>query len=165
MIVNSFLKKTFAKQIQEIFDKCLAQKLKFACAESCTGGLLSALFTEFSGISQVFEAGLVTYSNQAKINFLGVNKKTLSNSGAVSKEVAIQMAQGALRNCEVDFAIAITGIAGPNGGSDKKPVGLVYIAFASFDKNIVKAFNFSSERSEVRFNAVLESLKIINENI
>ena len=111
MIINGFLQKSLMHKAQNIFENCLQKKIKIGFAESCTGGLLSALFTEIPGSSKVFEIGLVTYSNQAKIDFLGVSKKTLDRYGAVSKEVAQEMANGVLKNCHVDLAISITGIA------------------------------------------------------
>lgn len=133
------------------------KKIKIACAESCTGGLLSALLTEIPGSSKVFERGFIVYSNLAKIEMLGVKKETLEKFGAVSEEVAREMAQGVLKNSAADIAIAITGIAGPDGGSAKKPVGLVYIAV----NDQVRKFNFSGNRSEVRKSAVNAALQML----
>ena len=141
----------------EILQKSATKNLKITTAESCTGGLLSALFTEISGASKVFERGFVTYSNEAKIQMLGVKKETLENFGAVSKEVAGEMAQGALKNSSADVAIAITGVAGPNGGSAEKPVGLVYIAL----NERVQKFNFGGDRSEVRKSAIIAALEML----
>lgn len=107
-----------------------AKKLKIATAESCTGGLIAGLLTEIAGSSDVFERGFVTYSNQAKQQLLGVPEILLIQHGAVSEEVARAMAQGALAHSEADLAVAVTGIAGPGGGSPQKPVGLVHIAAA-----------------------------------
>jgi nicotinamide-nucleotide amidase len=107
-----------------------AKKLKIATAESCTGGLISALLTEIAGSSDVFERGFVTYSNQAKEELLGVPEDLLIQHGAVSEAVARAMAQGALIHSHADLAVAVTGIAGPGGGSTEKPVGLVHIATA-----------------------------------
>lgn len=101
-----------------------------ALAESCTGGLVAAALTSIPGSSEVFDRGFVTYSNAAKIEMLGVPEKLLAKHGAVSAEVAIAMAQGALKHSKANAAVAITGIAGPGGGTDEKPVGLVYIAAA-----------------------------------
>jgi nicotinamide-nucleotide amidase len=107
-----------------------AKKLKIATAESCTGGLVSALLTEISGSSDVFERGFVTYSNQAKQELLGVPEALLVRHGAVSEEAARAMVQGALLHSHADLAVAVTGVAGPGGGSAEKPVGLVHIAAA-----------------------------------
>lgn len=103
---------------------------RIAVAESCTGGLVSAALTEISGSSDVFEAGFVTYANDAKLNLLGVSADVLDTFGAVSVAVAWAMAQGALAKSKADTAVAITGIAGPEGGSEKKPVGTVVFARA-----------------------------------
>lgn len=107
-----------------------AKNLKIASAESCTGGLIAGLLTEIAGSSDVFERGFVTYSNQAKQEMLGVPQALLAQHGAVSEEVAHAMAQGALAHSSADLAVAVTGIAGPGGGSPQKPVGLVHIAAA-----------------------------------
>jgi nicotinamide-nucleotide amidase len=104
--------------------------LRLASAESCTGGLLAACLTSIAGSSDVFECGFVTYSNQSKIALLGVNPTTITSQGAVSRETAVEMAQGILSNSSADIGISITGIAGPAGGSDDKPVGLVHMAIA-----------------------------------
>ena len=107
-----------------------AKKLRIATAESCTGGLIAALLTEIAGSSDVFERGFVTYSNEAKQELLGVPEALLVRHGAVSEEVARAMVQGALVHSHADLAVAVTGIAGPGGGSAEKPVGLVHIAAA-----------------------------------
>ena len=107
------------------------KKLKYAVAESCTGGLISARLTAYPGSSQWFDCGLVTYSNEAKQQFLGVSRETLEQFGAVSQETVIAMAEGILQRRQVDLSIAVTGIAGPGGGSIEKPVGTVWFAWAS----------------------------------
>ncbi len=116
----------YEKLLQQFRD----QGLKLATAESCTGGLLSALLTEIPGSSDVFERGFVTYSNEAKIEMLGVEPALICEYGAVSAQVAIAMALGAKQASLADIAVSVTGIAGPGGGSDEKPVGLVHIAAA-----------------------------------
>lgn len=113
---------------ENLLTKARAGRLKIATAESCTGGLIAGLLTEIAGSSDVFERGFVTYSNQAKQEMLGVSEALLTRHGAVSEEVARAMAQGALAHSQVDLAVAVTGIAGPGGGSAQKPVGLVHIA-------------------------------------
>lgn len=165
MIVNSFLKKTLYKQINEIINLSLEKKLKIAFAESCSGGLLSALITEFSGVSEIFECSVVSYSNQAKIDFLGVKKRSLDLYGAVSSEVALEMANGLIKMANVDFTIAVTGIAGPNGGTNDKPVGTVYIALVSLDKKNVKKFQFNGNRSQIRFETVSMVFEMILEEL
>ncbi len=108
-----------------------------ATAESCTGGMIAAALTDIAGSSVVFERGFVTYSNQAKIEQLGVSIDTLREHGAVSLQTAAEMAQGAVRHSKADIAVSVTGIAGPGGGTPEKPVGLVYLGFAGKDGAIV----------------------------
>lgn len=108
-----------------------ARSLKLATAESCTGGLISGALTEVAGSSLVVDRGFVTYSNDAKIQMLGVELATLTAHGAVSRETAIEMARGAVSHSGADVAVAVTGVAGPGGGSVEKPVGLVHLAAAS----------------------------------
>ncbi|MEI2300345.1 CinA family protein [Ensifer sp. MJa1] len=117
-------------QAGQIIAQCTAHALKVATAESCTGGLIAGALTEISGSSAVVDRGFVTYSNEAKVAMLGVETATLTAHGAVSRQTAIEMARGAVRNSAADFAVAVTGIAGPSGGSVEKPVGLVHLAAA-----------------------------------
>jgi len=112
----------------EIIAEFTARGLKVATAESCTGGLIAGALTEISGSSAVVDRGFVTYSNEAKVAMLDVETATLTAHGAVSRQTAIEMVQGALRHSAADFAVAVTGIAGPGGGSSEKPVGLVHLA-------------------------------------
>lgn len=117
--------------IVEKLAKLLRQKrMMLVTAESCTGGLIAATITQKPGISDVFERGYVTYSNQAKIDCLGVSPVTLEKFGAVSPQAAEEMAIGALKNSRAQLAVSVTGIAGPDGGSAEKPVGLVYFGYA-----------------------------------
>jgi nicotinamide-nucleotide amidase len=113
-----------------LIDLCRSRKLMLATAESCTGGLIASLITSVSGSSDVFEAGFVTYSNAAKTNMIGVPVGLITSAGAVSEQVARAMAAGALTHSGADLAVAVTGIAGPGGGSSAKPVGLVHCAVA-----------------------------------
>lgn len=136
--------------------------LKLAVAESCTGGLLSALLTEIPGASEIFERGFVTYSNDAKTESLDVSAKLIKKHGAVSKEVARAMALGALEKSAANIAVAITGIAGPDGGTPEKPVGLVYIAVAADDDLTIEEHFFEGDRSAVRKSAVLRALEMLN---
>ena len=114
----------------EIIAQFTANGRKVATAESCTGGLIAGALTEISGSSAVLDRGFVTYSNEAKVAMLGVETATLVAHGAVSRQTAIEMAQGAIAHSAADFAVAVTGIAGPSGGSAEKPVGLVHLAAA-----------------------------------
>lgn len=107
--------------------------LMIATAESCTGGLIAGALTDIAGSSSVVDRGFVTYSNQAKMDMLGVSAETLEKHGAVSDQTAYEMALGAYKNSRADVTVAVTGIAGPGGGSDEKPVGLVYMGVASKD--------------------------------
>lgn len=116
------------KEAAELLDRLRAQGLRLATAESCTGGLIAALFTEIAGSSDVVERGFVTYSNEAKTELLGVAESLLARHGAVSEPVARAMVQGALAHSPADIAVSVTGVAGPGGGTDAKPVGLVHIA-------------------------------------
>lgn len=156
-----FFTQNLLNQAKEILAQAQQKNLKIALAESCTGGLLSALFTEISGSSKVFDRGFITYSNQAKIELLQVKSDLIDKYGAVSSEVAIAMAKGALKNSSADIALSITGIAGPDGGSEDKPVGLVYIAVASPSKTFIHKFNFCGDRAEVRKSSIIKALEII----
>lgn len=122
---------------ETLLAKARAGKLRIATAESCTGGLIAGLLTEIAGSSDVFERGFVTYSNEAKQELLGVSLTLLDQHGAVSQEVARAMAQGALAHSYADLAVAVTGIAGPGGGSAQKPVGLVHIAAARKGASVI----------------------------
>lgn len=130
-----------------------------ATAESCTGGLVAAGLVGVAGASEVFHAGFVTYANEAKEKLLGVSHGTLEEYGAVSSQTAGEMAAGAAREGEADTAIAITGIAGPGGGSTEKPVGLVYIGCYAFGEVLVKQYQFPGNREEVRQAAAAAGIK------
>ena len=112
----------------DLLARCRAERLRVATAESCTGGLIAALLTEVAGSSDVVERGFVTYSNEAKSELLGVPAVMIARHGAVSAETARAMVEGALRHAPADLAVAVTGVAGPGGGSAEKPVGLVHLA-------------------------------------
>ncbi len=142
--------------------QCQNHSIKLATAESCTGGLLSSAITACDGSSKWFERGFVTYSNEAKMSLLKVDQKLFEKFGAVSSQVAQQMAIGAIKNSYADMSISITGIAGPSGGSLEKPVGTVF--FACADKNKI-IFEHKTElignRHEIREKAVLFSLNTL----
>lgn len=139
--------------------------LTLTTAESCTGGLVSAEIVSVAGASEVFRGGYITYSNKLKRNVIGVKKKTLEAYGAVSEQVATEMAEGARTEAKADVAVAITGIAGPGGGSPEKPVGLVYIGVATKSGTYVEKFNFNGSRNKVRANATVASLAMIRKAI
>ena len=151
-----------ARRIVEDFT---ARKLTIATAESCTGGLVAGALTEIAGSSAVVLCGFITYSNEAKHRMLGVPPDTLNQFGAVSRQTALAMAQGALRNSEADLSVSITGIAGPGGGSAEKPVGLVHFAAARRGgKEIVREMRFGDiGRSAVRERSVLVALEMLSE--
>jgi nicotinamide-nucleotide amidase len=138
--------------------------LKLATAESCTGGLIAALFTEIAGASDVYERGFVTYTNAAKVGVLNVDFEVLLHHGAVSPEVAEAMAAGARRASAADVALAVTGIAGPAGGTVAKPVGLVYVGVAAPTKPIVvREFRFGDiGRAAVRLRTTAEALGMLD---
>lgn len=139
--------------------------LTIATAESCTGGLLAHRLTNVAGSSLYFMSGVVTYSDESKGNLLGVSSKTIEKFGAVSKETALEMARGIKHFACVDIGIAITGIAGPAGGTAKKPAGLVFIALVNGKKSLVREFRFSGSREEVKFQASQAALDFIRHNI
>jgi nicotinamide-nucleotide amidase len=131
-------------------------------AESCTGGYISHLFTLHPGSSKVFLGGAVTYSNQLKEKILGVKKETLDLFGAVSEETAREMVEGALRNFQSDYAIAVTGIAGPDGGTPEKPVGTIWVAVANINKTIAKKLTFGNKRLQNIERSAISALNMLN---
>ncbi|MBA5776576.1 CinA family protein [Stappia sp. F7233] len=146
---------------RDVLARCIDRGLMIATAESCTGGLVSTLLTEIPGSSAVVERGFVTYSNEAKTEMLGVPAELIAEHGAVSREVALAMAEGALRHSRADIAAAVTGIAGPGGGSPQKPVGLVHFAFAMKDRETVHVEKRFPDvgRSTIRLAALRQSLE------
>ena len=147
----------------QVLDVFRARGLKIATAESCTGGLVAGALTEIAGSSDVVDRGFVTYSNAAKEAMLGVPAATLDRYGAVSAETAAAMAAGALKNSLADITVAITGIAGPGGGSKQKPVGLVHFAAASRDGRCLAREQRYGEigRQSVRERSVAEALELL----
>ena len=135
--------------------------LTIATAESCTGGLIAHTLTNVSGSSEYFDRGVVSYSNKAKMELLGVSEKTLYQYGAVSEQTARAMAKGLREHSKVDMVIATTGIAGPTGGTKEKPVGLVYIAIATSASIVVKQFNFTRNRLQNKQSACMAALHML----
>ncbi|MBI1400449.1 MAG: nicotinamide-nucleotide amidohydrolase family protein [Hyphomonas sp.] len=146
-----------------ILDDAEQARLKIATAESCTGGLLAALFTEIPGSSSVFERGFVTYSNRAKEEMLGIPGDALADYGAVSEPVARMMAEGALANSRANISVGITGVAGPGGGTKMKPVGTVHIACARENRAIIHEHLQLGElsRDAIRMASVETALSLI----
>lgn len=154
---------TLRRLARRVLDLCRARGLRIATAESCTGGLVAAALTEIAGSSDVVDCGFVTYSNEAKQKMLGVPAATLKRHGAVSRETAAAMAKGALKNSPADLAVSITGVAGPGGGSKRKPVGLVYFAAANRDGRLVARRRRFGKigRSNVRSRSVVQALELL----
>ena len=149
-------------QANALLDLCKARGLMLATAESCTGGWVAALLTEIAGSSAVMERGFVTYSNAAKQELLGVSAETLARNGAVSEAVAAAMARGALDRSPAHLAVAITGVAGPGGGTAEKPVGLVHFAVAERRGGVWTEHNiFSDDRAAVRRASVQHALSML----
>jgi nicotinamide-nucleotide amidase len=149
---------------ERVLAACRARKWTIATAESCTGGLVTGALTEIAGSSDVVDRGFVTYSNSAKMAMLGVPETTLAAYGAVSQQTAEAMAQGALARAGVELTVAITGVAGPGGGSAEKPVGLVHFAAASSERLIHREKRYGDVgRSEVRRLSVIEALSMLLE--
>ena len=140
---------------------CLEKHVTFGTAESCTGGLISASVTDIAGVSAVFFGGIVSYDNSIKEKLLGVPAQTLAENGAVSPETASAMSVGARRVLGVDYAVAVTGIAGPGGGTEEKPVGLVYISVASQSNILVTENHFSGDRETVRLQTAEKALSLL----
>lgn len=150
------------KQAKNLVSSCTLMNLKLATAESCTGGLIAGAITEVSGSSAVFERGYNTYSDLSKTNLLGVSKEDLILHGAVSEEVAIQMAEGALKGAPVQLSVAVTGIAGPDGGTPEKPVGTVHVASSYLNHNTShEIFNFKGDRHTIRMDTVFCALEMM----
>ena len=148
-----------------LLDLCKAKKLMVATADSCTGGLVAVALTDIAGSSAVVDRGFVTYTNEAKHQMLGVPSDTLNKFGAVSRETAEAMARGALGHANADIVVAITGIAGPGGGSADKPVGLVHFAAASRGGRLIHHEQRFGDvgRAEVRRRSVMEALAMLTE--
>ena len=137
------------------------RKMTMAVAESCTGGLISSRITDSSGSSDYFIMGIVAYSNQIKEKILGVSHGVLQKHGAVSEQVALEMAKGARLLADTDIGIGVTGITGPTGGTKSKPVGLVYVALVTSGKKFVKEFKFKGSREEIKFQASQVALDLV----
>ena len=148
--------------VRKIAETLKARGEVFCTAESCTGGQIAKTVTDLAGVSSVFFGGVVSYANEIKEKLLGVRRETLEKFGAVSEQTAAEMAAGAVSALDVDFSVAVTGIAGPDGGSEEKPVVLVYIACADKKGNVKVAKNlFSGDRKAVRDQTTETALRML----
>ena len=150
---------------EKLADILIKRGLTLTTAESCTGGLISARMVNVAGVSAVFKGGFVTYANEAKVKLLGVKEETLAQFGAVSAQTAQEMVTGAAHAMDADVAVAVTGIAGPDGGTKEKPVGLVYIGYYVCGEVKVKEYRFTGDRSAIRENTVIAALTQLTEYI
>jgi PncC family amidohydrolase len=150
--------KNYEIQIGEILTE---RKLTIATAESCTGGLIGHRITDVPGSSNYFERGMIVYSNDAKMECLNVHKETIEHFGAVSSETAIAMAEGIKNSSRTNIGLAVTGIAGPSGGTPEKPVGLVYIALATDEGTKVQEFRFDGNREDIKMQTAEAALGIV----
>jgi len=145
--------------VDALADLLTQNKLTISVAESCTGGTLASTLTSLSGASVYFDRGFVTYSNKAKQDLLGVNKDTITKYGAVSEHVALEMVKGVIKNSTSDFAVAITGIAGPSGGTTTKPVGMVCFGFSTCGNNLTSTQLFKGDRLSIISQSVEYSIE------
>ena len=141
------------------------KNLTLTTVESCTGGLIGSCITNVPGISSYYKEGIVTYSNEAKMKYLDVKEETLKEFGAVSEQTAKEMAEGALKNTGADISVAVTGIAGPDGGTEEKKVGLVYIAVADKENTVVEKFQFTGTRQKVRRLAAKNAINMVRKKL
>ena len=154
-------------QLKNLTIKLKKNKIKVAVAESCTGGLISYNLTKIPGASKFFMVGIVSYSNISKLDLLKVRKKTLTKYGAVSAEICKEMCNNLLKISKTNIAISVTGIAGPDGGTKKKPIGLVYVGICSKNKLEIKKFNFGKKLSRINIQnqTLKKTIKLIENHI
>ncbi len=155
----------FEERLFKLSDHLKKKGLTIATAESCSGGLIGHILTNISGSSNYFERGVISYSNNAKMQLLDVSDETLKDYGAVSAQVAEEMADGIRKKSNVDIGLSSTGIAGPGGGTKEKPVGLVYIGLSSKNETIVKKFLFNGSRMENKENTCKAALDMLIEYV
>jgi PncC family amidohydrolase len=154
-------------QLKNLTTLLKKKKIKVAVAESCTGGLISYNLTKTPGASKYFMMGVVSYSNKSKIDFLKVKQKTLTKFGAVSAETCKEMCKNLLKTSKTNIAISVTGIAGPDGGTKKKPIGLVYVGVCSKKKlEIIKfSFNKKISRINIQYQTLIKTIELIKNHI
>ncbi|MBQ7096789.1 MAG: CinA family protein [Clostridia bacterium] len=154
------------KSIEALLVELLVkEKMKLATAESCTGGLIAQKITSVPGASECFDCGVVTYSNEQKSKLLGVSEKTLEKYGAVSMQTALEMCKGVKELANADFGISVTGIAGPGGGTEEKPVGTVWIGICGKNIHRAERFLFDGDRNQVRESTANTALNMVMEII
>ena len=153
------------EQSKILFDKCIEKNITVTAAESCTGGMIASSIVSINGSSSIFKSSIVTYSNSMKSKLLKIPPSVLEINGAVSEQTAYQMALNVLSIMESDVSIAVTGIAGPTGGSIDKPVGLVWVAISTKTNVFKKKYLLDGNRLEIRQRTTLESLKFANKII
>ncbi|MEL6201444.1 MAG: CinA family protein [Pseudomonadota bacterium] len=163
MVEDDIIEDPIYVRAEALLEKAAALGVMVATAESCTGGMIAAAITDIAGSSAVLDRGLVTYSNEAKAEMLGVSMNDIERFGAVSEEVATAMAEGALAHSNADLAISVTGVAGPDGGTVEKPVGLVWFACAcAWAPTLATACQFDDNgRAYIRHHTVLYALEIL----
>ena len=151
------------RDLAEQLGECMKAKgMKLASAESCTGGWLAKIITDIPGSSAWFTGSVVSYSNEAKQSLLGVNESTLNEFGAVSGETVLEMSDGLFSHTDADVAVSVSGIAGPDGGTEEKPVGLVWLSWGKRDKSVfANPFNFDGDREEVRKQSIKQALNCL----
>jgi nicotinamide-nucleotide amidase len=148
------------KEINQLKTQLIKRRLTICTAESCTGGLISKLFTDKPGSSDWFDCAFITYTNAAKKKMLGVMQSTLDNSGAVSQPTVLEMSEGAIKNSQSYVSIATSGVAGPGGGSKEKPIGMVWISWSGKNyETITECFYFDGDRDSIRYQAAQAAIK------
>ena len=148
------------KEIIQLSTQLVKRRLTICTAESCTGGLISKLFTDNSGSSEWFDCAFVTYTNNAKQQMLGVNPITIESSGAVSQPTVIEMSEGAINKSNSNVSIAISGVAGPSGGTKEKPVGMVWVSWSGKSyETLAQCFYFDGDRESIRFQAAKAAIQ------
>jgi PncC family amidohydrolase len=150
---------------ERLYTLLLQQKLTLCTAESCTGGLIAHLITNIPGSSEYFLGGIISYSNQAKVDLLGVSWNTLNSFGAVSQETVLEMAIGAREKFNADIAVSVSGVAGPGGGTPSKPVGTVWVGLATRNKNEARHFLFYGNREENKIQSANSALQFVIETL
>ena len=153
------------KQSEKLFKHCIEKKIIVTSAESCTGGMIASSIVSISGSSSIFKSSVVTYSNDMKSKLLNIPLELINDKGAVSEIIAYIMASNVLDLMNADISIAVTGIAGPNGGTKSKPVGLVYIGIGTKTNIITKEYLFKGNRLKIRQETTLEALRLSNQII
>ncbi|MFT5520999.1 MAG: nicotinamide-nucleotide amidase [Enterobacterales bacterium] len=148
------------KEISQLNTQLVKRRLTICTAESCTGGLISKLFTDKPGSSEWFDCAFITYTNHAKKQMLGVKQSTLTSSGAVSQPTVSEMSEGAIKNSQSNISIATSGVAGPGGGSKEKPIGMVWISWSGKNyETVTECFYFDGDRDSIRFQAAKAAIK------